>query len=201
MLKFNLPSVLLVIFFLTGIPSCDKYQCGELGKVKDYSIEDIKIKSITIKGDQIDTASFYDADSVVISLYINQIEELAEIKNQFNMNLFMNTAHACSPRLPEAIQSIEKLILTTNNEIDLNNYNFSVNDTINSMFEIKNHFRSGYISIEEYIQYPSPIEMRNEFWLKSKNTGGNNISLNLNVELTLDDGKVFYFENQRLKIK
>lgn len=196
--------ILLAFLLLTLIHfSCEKCngaacECDDFSGVVDFSIEKMGSRIITVNGIIPDSSMFYASDSIFLSVYIKKTQDIAyQMSKSLNFSFFKN-AFACSPDPPKAIQNI---VIVANSNMSFNNRHFNIGDTLNQFFELKNHYRNDFENISEFIKTQSFINIGEEFWFRFVgNTKGNNLELDLNVELTLSDGKVFDFRSQKIKV-
>lgn len=139
--------VLLSLVVLTNIPFSCIDECGPFSPMESKITElYVLVGSLTSTG-FIETKST-DFDLAAIQIGIADLD-YTEVKASIAQPrfFFINTAIACSPRLPEPTQAIESIVITSESTVYAQGKEFLPGEPLNELFKINgNHMIVEYIS-------------------------------------------------------
>lgn len=193
--------IILFSFFLLNLLflGCD-YDCSNV-PITNFEIQSLGIETIPYQ-DTINTEDFYDYDEVSISIFIADVKFITESRKQgYNFSL-ISEAYACSPPEPSTSQKISNISIIAKNKFQLVEGEKQVKngEEVNDYFQISSLYTemqtiNNFLSLGEEIYYGST------FKLFFKKRPFQPTTIFLDIIITLDDGKVFRFEDEVLNIQ
>ncbi|GHB27027.1 hypothetical protein GCM10008106_04700 [Mongoliitalea lutea] len=145
----------------------------------------------------IDTAQSYSVEDLIIRIMVDQVT-FAEAGNQQASLSFVHTAFACDPVPPGSAHHVKAITINSNTAFEWNGQDFAVGEEITNLFRV-----AGFASDPsfDYLrQYrfnflgQEPLEIR----LIEHPEGST--SMDINLELTLSDDRVFRFEGLGFRV-
>ena len=203
-----------LLFVLMGIipvsfTNCNRYSCDSFPSSQDAIIKSMSAEAIAFYN-VIDTVNGYPFDSVYLSISATAFDIINKkfSSNRQNFEIYQNlyASKDCSYYTKTttinyltSIKIISKIDVDYTDSMQIKN-----NEMLNNIFQIK---------LEDTKQTYTINEFLNMFKIPTYDSNGQNISLFIigkpskpikllfDIEITLNDGKVFMFENKELKVK
>ncbi len=207
MKKYILLSILIALF--TGvfpIVSCRKCdsaacECGAPG-AKNFTIVSMDVSTIALPSKELaDTTVYYFKDNIAKALYITETKTTHIQPSEIPFS-FTPTALACSPVDPVSRQSISAVQIICKSTVAVHpGLTVSNGDTLNELFEISYPNEYTFVSIADFLKTPQSYYSFDQFLFKWKEIPANPVTLIFDLHIKLSNGKVFLFENERLKVK
>ncbi|MEO1260704.1 MAG: hypothetical protein AAFZ15_18040 [Bacteroidota bacterium] len=204
----NLFLFLLVLFFTVGIvfPSCQNDDDGINCKCPPitgefFRINDLDIINRNLNGNEIATNEIVSLDDYIIGIQIDP-EFYALQKRKINTGFsLMNSALACScifDGMSGAKERIEEMTIVTKNDFS---DNLLANDTISSLFEIRDDYYGGQFSIDSFIDREQNLLYFDGLYLLLKNKPTTDTAFQIELKIKLDNGEEFIVENEPVIIE
>lgn len=133
--------VLLSLVVLTNIPFSCVDDCGPFSPMESKITElYVLVGSLTSTGFIETKSTDFDLAAIQIGIAdLDYTEVMASIAQpRFS---FINTAMACSPRLPEPTQAIESIVITSESTVYAQGNEFLPGEQLNELFKINGNLR------------------------------------------------------------
>jgi hypothetical protein len=202
----NFTAFALFLLLFGAIPvSCDIFcrgscGCGPIQPSPDFSIKNMKISDFSI-GQTFSPTVFYPKEDLFKLIEVSDYEYLSEIEQSGRDIQFIQAAIACSPAPNESVESITQIQITAKTQIPL-----SLEDTIEIGSNISDYFlvsiypSSPGISIPNYLNEKPTIYLGEGLFLRWSSSLVENHELVFDIKINLSDGKVFTFEDEKMKL-
>lgn len=192
---------LTVLFLSCEITPEDDPLCG--GGASEFEILSMGLNTIDSSGMLVNSDQFYWYNVVSKSIFISETRTLGQLPFEQERNGFIPSAYACSP-IFIASQKVSSISIIAKNEFQfrVGEESAAIGAEINDYFRVASSFDGRIRSIENFIQAEGDIylgEIVFELFLVERPFQPTTFIFDIIV--TLDDGKVFTFEDEVLKIQ
>lgn len=202
-IKNNL-AIFFILLFVGVIPvGCDLFCLDDCGcgntVVRDFSIMGLGLQTTSDTGTPLDTSVVYPYQEIFKLIAIADWQVVrAESPSALT---FLNTAYACSPRDPQAVQGFQSIKIEALNSFTLN----SANDEIKAGDDVTNRFGMSYFStgtfvdVDLFIQEMRNIYLYDMFTIRLKEKPFQQVSMKLKFTIEMTDGSIYTFDEEILK--
>lgn len=200
--------IILTSFFLLtlGFLACemtpeDEPLCG--GGASEFEILSMQVNTVDSSQILVNSEQFYWYNNVSKSIFISETKAIGQLQLEQENNGLIPVAYACS-YIALASQKILDISIIAKNEFQFRagEESVAIGEEINDYFRVASSFDGRIRSIENFIQSAPEIYLDEAiFELFFVERPFQPTIFVFYIIITLDDGKVFTFENEVLKIQ
>lgn len=199
---------LLIILFLGIVPVSCMDQCnGPCGCNPVFETEDFSITTFSIetlfRADRnfaFDPNRFYFHQTLYKAFWVSGLKPVSEIKTPEKGSFFLNTAFACSPPESYSIETLRTIRIINKKEIAVNaNEILQEGAVINEKFVLTQNFQQEY-NLTDFIKNRHRFLKNERLYLKFTSVPAGNIEITFDLEIELDNGVVYRFDNETMKV-
>ncbi|WP_373522541.1 hypothetical protein [Aquiflexum sp.] len=115
-------------------------------------------------------------------------------------SLFSNKAWACSPPDSFSIETLKAIRIINKKRVQVNqNEILEIGQEINDQYRMTLTFQMEY-SIEEFLKRDHKFLKDERLYLKFTGVPEDNLEIMIDIEIELDNGNMFVFNNETMKI-
>jgi hypothetical protein len=198
----------LIVVFMGLIPVSCVEQCnGPCGcnpvfEAEDFSITNFSVETL-FRADRnfaFDPNRYYFHQTLYKAFWVSGLKPVSEIKNQEKGSFFMNTAYACSPPESFSIETLRTIrIINKKNLVVNENETLQEGDVINEKFVLTQNFQQEY-NLTDFINNRHRFLKNERLYLKFISPPSENIELTFDLEIELDNGVVYRFDNEKMRV-
>ena len=200
--------IVLVLFFVGVIPmscvdNCDgPCGCQPVFEEKIFSANSFSIETLyrTDRNRPIDPNRFYFHEGLFKGIWVSLLVELAENSQKKGIGGFFPAAYACSPANSFSIESLRSLRVISKSEQRINEaLTFGAGEVVNEYFVLTQNFQQEF-RIPDFIACNHRFQKDERIYLKCKSRPDQATQLVVDIEVELDNGKLFTFSNETMRI-
>jgi hypothetical protein len=204
----NLAAGLLLLLFMGIVPVSCIDQCnGPCGCNPVFETEDFAITTFSIetlfradKNFAFDPNRYYFHQTLYKAFWVSGLKPVTEVKSQEKGSFFLNTAYACSPPESYSIETLRSIrIINKKNLIVNENETLEEGSVINEKFVLTQNFQQEY-NLNSFINNRHRFLKNERLYLKFIGVPSGNIELTFDLEIELDNGVVYRFDNETMKV-
>ncbi|MCH6198378.1 hypothetical protein MMU07_02220 [Aquiflexum sp. LQ15W] len=205
-MKKNFVAFVLFLLMFGAIPiSCDilcldSCGCGNNVPPKDFSIKDFEVKDF-LMGQTFNPDFYYPKDDLYKLIEVSDFEFLSQTGHSILGAGFIQIAKACSPAPNESKESITGIMITTKKQFGVSpEKNIEIGSDISGYFLISNYPSNLAETISDYLNIKPKIYLGDGLFLKWNSSLVENLELVFDLKIELSNGKVFVFEDEKMKL-
>lgn len=181
--------------------SCDLFcfddcACGRLPTPRNFVIDSMMV-GVLANNQAIDTAQNYSVEDLIIRIMVDQVT-FAEAGNQQASLSFAHTAFACDPVPPGSAHHLKGISITSNTSFTWNGDDFATDEEITKLFRV-----AGFASDPSFdflLQYRFNFLGQEPLDIRLIEHPEVITSMDINLELTLSDDRVFRFDGLEFRV-
>lgn len=181
--------------------SCDLFcfddcACGRLPTPRNFVIDSMMV-GVLANNQAIDTDQNYSVEDLIIRIMVDQVT-FAKAGNQQASLAFVPTAFACDPIPPGSAHHVKAITINSNTAFVWNGQNFAVGEEITNLFRV-----AGFTSDPSFdylLQYRFNFLGQEPLYIRLIEHPEGITSMDINLELTLSDDRVFRFEGLGFRV-
>jgi hypothetical protein len=203
----NLITGTLIIFFLGLIPVSCVDQCdGPCGCSPVFEVEDFSVTSLSTetlfradKNFEVDPNRFYFYQTLYKAFWVSGLKPVSESIPENKGIGFYNAAYACSPLESYSLEKLRSIRLVNRRKLVVNeNTTLEEGQVINERFVLTQNFQQEY-GITDFLRNNHRFQKNERLYLKFKTAPDRNVELFFDLEIELDNGSVYIF-NETMKV-
>lgn len=211
-MQFNSKKTLLTLAIFSGMallplscnivdPFCNSScGCGSTPTVTDFLIQDFEIQTLQSNGNEADSESFYPFDQLSKVFTLGEVEYLA-LETSSSSNGIPGLAFACSIAPPKSANKLKNIQIFNTEEVMLESGDvLKVGDNISHLFGLNYYHNQGLESIADFIENGVEIYLDDSFKLQFQNDPKKELKLSFSIQIQLDGGQEFNYQNEVLRI-
>jgi hypothetical protein len=207
-MNINFARVLLVLVFIGVIPvSCVDNCNGPCGcepvfEQRFYSANSFSIETLyrTDRNRPIDPNRFYFHEGLFKGIWVSLLVELAEDNHNRSTGGLFPAAYACSPANSFSIEALRSLRVISKSEQRINEaVTFGAGQVVNEHFVLTQNFQQEF-RIPDFILRNHRFQKDERIYFKCKTRPDQTTQLVVDIEVELDNGKLFTFSNETMGI-
>jgi hypothetical protein len=205
-MKKNFVSFIFFFILFGAIPiSCDilcldSCGCGDNFPPKDYSIKGLEINDF-ILNQTFNPDFFYPKEELFKFIEVSEFEFLSYSDQVNTSKGFIPMANACSPPPNKSSESISVILISAKNHIGVSSeQNIEIGTDISEYFLITDYPTSSGVSISAYLEDKPKLYLGEGLFLKWNSTLMENSELVFDIQVNLNNGKSFIFENEKMML-
>lgn len=195
--------VFMGIFPISCVEQCDgPCGCNPVFEAEDFSITTFSIETLfrADKNFTVDPNRFYFHQTLYKAFWVSGLKPVTENKPQMKGSFFLNTAYACSPRESFSIETLKSIRIINKKTVGVNsNETLQEGDVINEKFVLTQNFQQEY-GLTNFINNRHRFLKNERLYLKFIGVPTGNIELTFDLEIELDNGVTYRFDNETMKI-
>jgi hypothetical protein len=204
----NLAAGILLVFFMGIVPVSCIDQCnGPCGCNPVFETEDFSVTTFSIetlfradKNFAFDPNRFYFHQTLYKAFWVSGLKPVTEIRKQEKGSFFMNAAYACSPPESYSIETLKTIRIINKKETTVNaNEILQEGAVINEKFVLTQNFQQEY-NLTDFINNRHRFQKNERLYLKFISVPSGNIELTFDLEIELDNGVTYRFDNETMKV-
>jgi hypothetical protein len=198
----------LILIFLGLLPISCIDQCnGPCGcypvfEVADFSITAMSTETL-FRADQnfeVEANRYYFHQSLYKAFWVSGLKPIAAIKPEWNSFSFVSQTYACSPPESYSIEKLKVIRLINKKTVVVNaNETLQEGEVINEKFSMTQNFHQEY-SLTRFMENRHRFLKNERLYLKFTSIPSSNIEIIFDLEIELDNGVVYRFDNETMKI-
>ena len=198
----------LIVFFMGLVPiscveQCDgPCGCNPVFEAEDFSITTFSIETLfrADKNFAFDPNRFYFHQTLYKAFWVSGLKPVTEAKPQEKGSFFLNTAYACSPPESFSIETLRSIRIINKKTVTINaNEKLQEGDIINEKFVLTQNFQQEY-DLTNFISNRHRFLKNERLYLKFISAPSSNIELTFDLEIELDNGVTYRFDNEKMKM-
>lgn len=203
-----LARVLLVFAFIGVIPtSCVQDCSGPCGcepvfEERFFSVNTLSIETLyrTDRNRPIDPNRFYFHEGLFKGIWVSLLVELTENSQKKGIGGFFPAAYACSPANSFSIESLRSLRIISKSEQKFNEaVTLGAGQVVNEHFVLTQNFQQEF-RISDFTARNHRFQKDERIYIKCKTKPNQATQLVVDIEVELENGKVFTFSNELMRI-
>lgn len=203
-----LARVILVLALIGIIPTscvenCDgPCGCEPVFEERTYSANSFSIETLfrSDRNRPIEPNRFYFHEGLFKGIWVSLLVELAESSQKKGIGGFFPAAYACSPANSFSIESLRSLRIISKSEQKFNDgVTFGAGQVVNEHFVLTQNFQQEF-RISDFIARNHRFQKDERIYIKCKTKPNEPKHLLVDIEVELDNGKVFNFSNESMLI-
>lgn len=148
----------------------------------------------------VDPNRYYFHQTLYKAFWVSGLREISMSTSSYFGSLFSNNAMACSPPESFSIETLKALRIINKKRIHVNQHEIiEVGEEIHDKFKMTLTFQVEY-SIEEFLKRSHKFLKDERLYLKFTSVPENNLEIMFDIEIELDNGNVFVFNNETMKV-
>jgi hypothetical protein len=188
-------ALILIFMSLSVYQSCDKCEGGESYK---FEVAEMGARVQVFNRPDFDSTKFYQYDSLILILFVEQIQQIAALSN--TPSFLISSAMACSPLEPYSDDKIRAFTLVANkNASDSQNVQIEIGDTLNRFFVVD------YNPIQFQpmdTTFPLRVSSLGQFWYYKWNVQpAQPINIVFDAHISLANGRSWVVSNLNMKLR
>lgn len=203
-----LARVLLVFAFIGVIPtSCVQDCSGPCGcepvfEERFFSVNTLSIETLyrTDRNRPIDPNHFYYHEGLFKGIWVSLLVEISEKTENQNIGGLFPATFACSPPNSVSTEALRSLRIINKFEQKINEtVSFGAGQAVNEHFVLTQNFQQEF-KLSDFMARTPRFQKDERIYLKFKTKPQQPIQLTVDIEVELDNGKVFTFLNEPMRI-
>lgn len=202
----NFVSFIFFLFLFGAIPvSCDilcldSCGCGENFPPKDFSIKGLSVNDFLLN-QTFNPDFFYPKAELFKLIEVSQFEFLSHADHPNNTMGLIPLAKACSPAPNKSSESISQILITSKNQFVISSeQKIEVGTDISEYFVATGYPTSSGESISAYLADNPNIYLGEGLFLKWNFPLAENSELIFDIQIKLNNGESFIFENEKMML-
>lgn len=195
-MKANKPFFFFFLILMGFLPfSCDLFcfdecACGRLPTPRNFVI-DTMVVGLIANNQEVSAAKSYSVEDLIIRILVDQVT-FAEANNQTKSFSFVNTAYACDPIPPGSVHPLKAININSNAAFEWRGRSIKPSEEITDLFQV-----AGFASDPSFaflIQYQFNFLGQVPLDIRLIDQPDAETAMDITLELTLSDDRVFRFE-------
>jgi|GEM_PF-1251530 len=198
----------LILIFMGLVPISCVEQCnGPCGCNPVFESEDFAIATFSIetlfRADRnfaFDPNRFYFHQTLYKAFWVSGLKPVTEIGPHSKGSFFLNSAFACSPPESFSIETLKSIRIINKKNVVINaNESLEEGSVINEKFVLTQNFQQEY-DLNNFVNNRHRFLKNERLYLKFIGVPTGNIEVTFDLEILLDNGVVYRFDNETMKI-
>lgn len=207
-MNIRFAKVLLILVFIGVVPiSCMKNCDGPCGcepvfAERFYSANSFSIETLyrTDRNRPIEPNRFYFHEGLFKAIWVSLLIEISDAIEKPKTGGLFPAAYACSPANSFSSETLRGLRIINKSPVTLNNQvSFAAGENINAHFVLTQNFQQE-LQISDFIARNHRFQKDERIYIKCKTKPDQPTQLLVDIEVELDNGKLFTFSNETMKI-
>ncbi|MCH6235132.1 hypothetical protein [Cognataquiflexum rubidum] len=202
----NFIAFFLFLVLFGAIPvSCDiicldTCGCGDNPPPRDFSIKDFKANNFLV-GQTFNPDFYYPKEDLYKLIEVSDYEFLSQAENPIRGTGFVQVTNACSPAPNKSSESITDIKITAKKQFGISSEKtVEIGSDISSYFLVTEYPSISGKSISEYLKEKPLIYLEEGLFLQWNSPLVENQELVFDIKIKLSNGKVFVFEDEKMKL-
>lgn len=201
-MKANKPFFFLLLILMGFLPlSCDLFcfdecGCGRLPTPRNFVIDSMTV-GVLANNQEVDPTQSYAVEDLIIRIMVDEVT-YANASTHTKSFSFFSAAFACDPIPPGSAHHLTAIKITSNTTLDWNGLAIDSGEEITELFRVAG-FGSD-TSFESLIRYRFNFLGQIPLDIRLINQPDVETAMDINLELTLSDDRVFRFEGLRFSV-
>lgn len=202
----NFVAFFLFLILFGAIPvSCDiicldTCGCGDNPPPPSFTIKDFEASDFLVS-QTFNPDFYYPKEDLYKLIEVSDYEFLSQAENPIQGTGFVQVATACSPAPNQSSESITVIKITAKKQIGISlGSDIAIGSDISGYFLVSNYPSNSAVTISEYLKEKPKIYLGDGLFLKWNSPLVENQELVFDLEIELSNGKVFVFEDEKMKL-